>query len=164
MIDIRPLTSESHVDRADALRIFMEAPSYVELHESRSPSEADVDDLFFGAPPKTDISQKSVFGCYVGPDMVGCIDLIRSYPTSDCAWIGLLLFSELHRNRGYGKAALASVMALALEWDCSRIQLATLSTNLRGIAFWQREGFTELRRAHNPRFPAELIVMERRIR
>jgi hypothetical protein len=43
------------------------------------------------------------------------------------------------------------------------LQIATLATNLRGHAFWQREGFRERARASNPRFPAELIVMERAI-
>lgn len=163
MISVRSLSSESQSDRANALRIFLEAPSYVELHECRPPSEEDVEDLFYGVPPKTDIRKKSVLGFYIGPDMIGCADVIRSYPTTDCAWIGLLLFSELHRGRGYGRAALTSVIALARKWDCNRIRLATLSTNLHGVAFWRREGFNELHRASYPRFPAELIVMERPI-
>jgi RimJ/RimL family protein N-acetyltransferase len=114
-------------------------------------------------PPNTDVAKKSVFGFYAGADMIGCADVIRSYPANDCAWIGLLLFSEMHRGQGYGRDALALMIARAREWGCSRLQLATLSTNLRGVAFWQREGFKELRRASNPRFPAELIVMERTI-
>jgi RimJ/RimL family protein N-acetyltransferase len=107
--------------------------------------------------------RKSVFGFYVGPNMIGCADVIRSYPAGDCAWIGLLLFSETHTGRGYGKDALELLSALARSLDCRRLQLATLSANLRGVAFWRREGFKELRRVNNPRFPAELIVMERPI-
>ncbi|WP_407668574.1 GNAT family N-acetyltransferase [Paraburkholderia dilworthii] len=50
--------------------------------------------------------------------MVGCADVIRSYPTDDCAWIGLLLFSGAHQSRGYGKTALALINAIAREWGC----------------------------------------------
>jgi RimJ/RimL family protein N-acetyltransferase len=96
--------------------------------------------------------------------MVGCVDVIRSYPTDDCAWIGLLLFSEMHQSRGYGKTALALVVAMAHEWGCSRVQLAAISTNSRAFAFWQRGGFKEAYRTISQRFIGEVVVMERPIK
>jgi RimJ/RimL family protein N-acetyltransferase len=102
MLTALPLTSESARDCANVLRVFMEAPSYTELVEGRSPSTEDVDDFFFGRPVGKDAAYKSVFGFFVGRDMIGCADVVRSYPADDCVWIGLMLFSEAHHGRGYG--------------------------------------------------------------
>lgn len=164
MLAVRPLSSESDSDCANVLRVFVEASSYTELVEGRPASAEDVDDFFYGKPTGKEEAEKWVFGFYVGPDMPGCADVIRAYPTDDCIWIGLLLFSDRHQGQGYGKAALALLDTMAREWGFRRAQLAVVSTNPRALAFWQREGFTEIRRATNQRFLGELIVMERAIR
>lgn len=163
MLTLLPLAKASPGDYSSVLRIFQESPSYVALHEGRAPSEADVEDFLDGKPDSKDASDKAVYGLHVDGDMIGCADVIRAFPRDDCAWIGLLLFSERHRGRGHGTRALALIDAMARGWGCGSIQIATLATNLRGHAFWLREGFRERSRASNPRFPAELIVMERAI-
>ncbi|ALK33668.1 GNAT family N-acetyltransferase [Burkholderia plantarii] len=164
MLTSLPLTNESASDRASVLRIFTEAPAYTELVEGRPPSTEDVDDFFFGKPVGTDAAHKSVFGFYVEWDMIGCADVIRSYPNGDCVWIGLMLFSEAHQGRGYGKAALGLLIEMAGEWGYRTAQLAVVSTNPRAYSFWQREGFAEIRRESSPRFTGELIVLQRPIR
>jgi len=75
MVTIRPLSSELHSDRADALRIFLAAPSYIELHEFRAPSEEGVEDRFQHMPPETVVAKKSVLGFQVGPDSIGCAEV-----------------------------------------------------------------------------------------
>ncbi|WP_088925379.1 GNAT family N-acetyltransferase [Burkholderia multivorans] len=163
MLKALPLTSESASDRANVLRVFNEASSYTQLVESRSPCAEDVDDFFFSRPMEADVEQKAVFGFYIDMDMVGCTDIIRSYPTDDCFWIGLLLFSEARQGRGHGKAALGLLIEMARGWGYREAQLAVISSNLRAYAFWQREGFTEVRRASNPKFSGDLIVMQRTV-
>ena len=163
MLTALPLTSKSSSDRANVLRVFMEAPSCTELVEGRSPSKEDVDDFFFGMPVGKDVENKSVFGFFVEQDMVGCADVIRSFPTDDCIWIGLMLLSEVHQGRGYGKTTLGLLVKMAANWGYRAAQLAVVSTNPRAHAFWQREGFEEIKRASSPRFTGELIVMQRPI-
>jgi GNAT superfamily N-acetyltransferase len=141
----------------------MEAPSYTHLVEGRPPSEADVDDFFEGMPPGKEATDKFTVGFCVGTDMVGCADVIRAHPANDCAFIGLLLFSEAHQSRGYGKTALSLIDEMARGWSCSKLQLAAISTNPRAFAFWQREGFEVLYRTNNPRFIGDVVVMERAI-
>ncbi|WP_431824918.1 GNAT family N-acetyltransferase [Burkholderia sp. F1] len=163
MLTIRTITRDSAADSVDVLRIFMEAPSYTRLVEGRPPSEADVDDFFNGLPVGKEATDKFTIGFYVDTGMVGCADVIRSYPASDCAFIGLLLFSEAHQSRGFGKIALSLIEEMARGWNCSKTQLAVISTNPRAFAFWQREGFEVLRRTGNPRFTGDVILMERAI-
>lgn len=163
MLAVRALARESADDSAKVLRIFMEAPSYSRLVEGRPPSQADVSDFFDGMPPGKDASDKFSLGFHVGADMVGCADVIRSYPAKDGAFIGLLLFAEAHQGRGYGKHALHLIEKMAQNWGCTTLQLAVISTNPRALAFWQREGFEVLYRKSNPRFTGDVVVMERAI-
>ncbi|MBN3834679.1 GNAT family N-acetyltransferase [Burkholderia sp. Ac-20344] len=163
MLTARPLVSESASDRANVLRVFIEAPSYTELVAGRSPSPEDVNDFFFGKPVGTDAAQKSVFGFFVEREMIGCADVIRSYPTDDCIWIGLMLLTEANQGRGHGKAALRLLIEMADEWGYRAAQLAVVSTHPRAYAFWQREGYEEIRRASSPEFTGDLIVMQRSI-
>ncbi|MBR7944222.1 GNAT family N-acetyltransferase [Burkholderia cenocepacia] len=163
MLTARPLVSESASDCANVLLVFNEAPSYTELVEGRAPSPEDVDDFFFGKPAGTNAAQKSVFGFFAEREMIGCADVIRSYPTDDCIWIGLMPLTEARQGRGHGKAALKLLIEMAGEWGYRAAQLAVVSTNPRAHAFWQREGFEEIRRANSPRFTGDLIVMQRPI-
>jgi ribosomal protein S18 acetylase RimI-like enzyme len=60
--------------------------------------------------------------------------------------------------------AMGLLIEMADEWGYRTAQLAVVSTNWRASAFWQREGFEEIRRATTPKFTGDLIVMERPIR
>ncbi|MBZ5789695.1 GNAT family N-acetyltransferase [Burkholderia contaminans] len=164
MLTIQRLSGESAGDRADVWRVFTEAPSYTQRVEGRLPTGEDVDDFFVGKPANKDAADKSVFGVFVDQQMIGCADVIRAYPNDDCIWIGLLLLSEAHQRRGYGKAALGLLLDMAREWGFRTVQLAVISTNPSAQAFWQREGFVEIRRTVNPRFTGDVIVMQRPIR
>ncbi|OKO87289.1 hypothetical protein AC629_14465 [Bradyrhizobium sp. NAS80.1] len=163
MLSIHALTRDSVSDAAQVLRVFTEAPSYTQLVEGRPPSNADVDDFFNGMPTGKAATDKFTIGFYVGTDMLGCADVIRAYPASDCVFIGLLIFSEAHQSRGYGGTALRLIEELARGWGSTMIQLAVISTNPRAFAFWQREGFEILYRTSNPRFSGDVIVMKRAI-
>ncbi|QDW50008.1 GNAT family N-acetyltransferase [Burkholderia sp. KBS0801] len=163
MLTIRAITRDSASDLADVLRVFMEAPSYTVLVEGRPPSNADVDDFFNGMLAGKVATDKFTIGFYVDTDMVGCADVIRSHPANDCAFIGLLLFSQAHQGRGYGKIALNVIEEMARGWNCSKMQLASISTNPRAFAFWHREGFEVMYRTSIPRFIGDVIVMERAI-
>lgn len=164
VLTVRPLSSESASDCANVLRVFIEAASYTERVEGRPPSTEDVDDFFFGKPASKDAADKSVFGFFVGTDMIGCADVIHAYPADDCIWIGLILLSEAHQGRGHGKAALGMLVEMARERGYRTAQLAVVSTNPRAYEFWRREGFEEIRRTSSPRFTGELIVMQCPIR
>lgn len=159
-----PLVPDSANDAAQVWRIFSAAPSYSQLVEGRPPSHADVEDFFHGMPAGKGASDKFSIGLHAGTGMVGCADVIRGHPDRDCAFLGLLLVSEAHQGRGYGRTALRLIEAMARGWGCTRLQLAVISTNPRALAFWQREGFGIVDRRSNPRFTGDVIVMERTVR
>lgn len=161
MLTSRLLSRDLASDAALVRSVFMQAAAYTQSVEGRAPSSADVDDFFEGMPPGRTAVDKFAIGLFANDGIVGCADVIRGHPDSACAFIGLLLFAEAHQGRGYGKAALCLIDAMARGWGCTRTRLAVVSTNPRALSFWQREGFETLYRVDNERFLGELIVMER---
>ncbi len=164
MLSFRPLHRESPDDRAAVTRVLLAAPTYAWQVEGRAPRAEDADDFFDGRPDGTDLDDKCTLGFLDGSTLIGCADLIRAWPAPDCAWLGLLLFAEAHQGRGHGSAALALLLEMVRGWGCTRLQLAAVASNPGALAFWRRMGFDEVRRACNPRFAAELVVMERAVR
>jgi GNAT superfamily N-acetyltransferase len=76
--------------------------------------------------------------------MVGCIDLIRGCPTSETAWLGLLLLREDHCRRGFGSAAYRELESQVRRWPrIQKIGLGVVATNSEVCAFWEKQGFRQ---------------------
>ena len=85
-----------------------------------------------------------MFGIFAGKEMVGCIDLIRGYPTANAATLGLLLVAEQHQGVGIGCQAFTLLEQFARGWgSCDLIRLAVVMTNSEVISFWRKLGFSE---------------------
>jgi GNAT superfamily N-acetyltransferase len=93
--------------------------------------------------------------------MVGCIDLIRAYPTPDRAYLGLLLFAESHQGKGLGTQALHYITQQAAAWGCTHLRLGVVTTNLTGLAFWRYQGFVPLYQKPQAGYLGEIVVCER---
>jgi len=161
MLLMRSITQKSPEDFEDVFRILRETSGYTELIEGRFPNREDVDDFFAGMPPDKDFADKSTFGFFVGPEMVGIAETMRSYPTPDSVWIGLLLITLSRQGTGLGKQALALLTETMSGWGHVTLQIGVVSTNHAGHSFWKHSGFRELRRVVNSRFSGEMIIMER---
>lgn len=137
------------------------APDYNRIVHGRDPDGREALDTLTALPPGHDPRDKFVLGFELGGQLVGCADVLRGYPASGIAFLGLLLFAESHQGRGLGREALARVEDLAREWDCPVLRLGVITTNVRAHAFWLREGFTEVGRKLVPDATGPAIVMER---
>ena len=100
--------------------------------------------------------------------MVGCVDLIRGYPTSDTAYIGLLLISEQVQRLGIGSATFELVEEYVRGWPvCERVRLAVARTNDGVIPFLRRRGFGptgEIKSYRYGNVESESILFEKRLR
>ena len=161
MLLMRSISQKSPENCEDVFRILKETAAYTELSEGRLPNREDVDDFFAGMPPDKDFTDKSTFGFFVGPEMVGIAETMRSYPTPDSVWIGLLLITQSRQGTGLGKEALALLTETVSGWGHVKLQIGVVSTNHAGHSFWKRSGFRELRRVVSSRFAGEIIMMER---
>jgi GNAT superfamily N-acetyltransferase len=137
------------------------APGYSRIVHGRDPGGREALETFHALPPGKTLADKFVLGFFLGPELVGCAELIRGYPQPEHAYVGLMLFSEAHQNKGLGPKAMAQIALVAARWGCPWIRLAVIATNTRAHAFWLRQGFTEVFRKTIPGVTGEAIVMQR---
>ena len=118
-------------------------------------------------PGKTD-ADKFVFGIFLNETMVGCMDIVRGYPDSQTAYIGLLLLREDHVRRGIGCAAFRIAESEIQAWtEIQKIRLAVIATNREVLPFWERQGFRctgEIKPWRQEKIASEAILMEKQVR
>lgn len=134
---------ESNREDMDALqRVLEAAPTFAERITGAPPGAADAQSTYTILPEGKSYDDKFVFGIFLGSEMVGCIDVIRGYPTENIASLGLMLIAEPHQRQGIGTAAYAELERIVEAWgSCNRIRLQVQMTNADVIAFWRKVGF-----------------------
>jgi RimJ/RimL family protein N-acetyltransferase len=144
------------------------APGYAERVTDAPPGAADAQSTFTVLPEGKSYEDKFVFGIFAGNEMVGCIDLIRSYPTTNAATLGLLLVAEQHQGIGIGRQAFTLLEQFAREWgNCDVIRLAVVMTNSEVIGFWRKLGFSETGETkpyHYGSLRSQAVFMEKPLR
>jgi GNAT superfamily N-acetyltransferase len=160
MLDYCPLSGSSEKDVAELFALFEQAPDYSLIVEGRLPTLEDARVALTETPPGKTLKDKHFGGYWKNGTLVGCMDLIRGYPEPDIAFLGLLLFSESNQGRRLGSHALAHIADMSRSWGCTALRLAVIDKNVRGLAFWQREGFREIYRKPASRFTGDAIVMQ----
>lgn len=149
-------------------RVLEEAPTYSLRISGAPPTSTEAEELFSALPPGKTYRNKFVLGFYLDGVMVGCADVIRSFPSEDKAMIGLLLLSESHQAKGLGSKAYAEVEKLCLSWPEIEIaRIGVVQTNAAVLPFWLKVGFTDTgarRPFEQGRVQSETIVLEKKIR
>lgn len=141
-VTLRELNGE-RAEMADLQRVIEAAPRYAQLVTGVPPGQADAQSTYSILPEGKSYDDKFVFGIYLDDRMIGCVDLIRGYPNTSTAYLGLLLIAEPFQRRRFGGAAYEQVEAAILGWhSCNRVLLAVVRTNGQVIPFWQKLGFS----------------------
>ena len=154
------LYPESVEDVNKLQKILIAAPSYFIQLKGKHPGPDAAMEVLRKLPPGKTNNDKYVFAIQYDNEFIGCIDLVRDYPDSKTAFIGLLLFIESEQNKFHGPKALKQINSLAIQWGCIKLRIAVIDKNQRALAFWKREGFIELYRKHSEQFSSNAIIME----
>jgi diamine N-acetyltransferase len=154
------LSPESEKDVKILQTIYMAAPGYFLLLEGMLPeSDAALKELKEVPPGKSE-RDKFFYGVQLSGKYIGCFDLIRNYPDSKTAFIGLLLLIESEQNKSYGVQVLQYIISLAKQWGCTSLRLGVIEKNQGALAFWKREGFIELNKKPSEQYFCNVILME----
>lgn len=137
----------------------MAAPAYSWLTESKGPAPADAEEILKVCPPGMGQEDKFVLAVLEGEELLGCVDLIRGYPTPDTAYLGLLLLKECRQGRGIGSQVVLRLMEMAANWGCTNMRLGVIETNLPALYFWTKHGFQQVDRKHIAGFSGDTLVM-----
>ncbi|MGH4010475.1 MAG: GNAT family N-acetyltransferase [Pseudonocardiaceae bacterium] len=126
-------------------RVLKGAPTYTELVTGHPPAGAEAQSLLTALPPGITCDSKYLYGFMTDvPELVGCADLIRGWPTDNTALIGLLLLDEAHQGHGVGEAAYHEVEGKVRQWpEIDALRVAVVRSDAAVLPFWRQVGFTE---------------------
>ena len=148
-----------------ALQCVLEAaPAYFETVTGDPPGGAEAQSTFTALPPGKNYDDKFVWGLYSGDAMIGCADVIRGYPVSEKAVIGLLLLAQPWRRRGLGRAFAVLVEQAIAAWpEITRLRIVVVASNEGALAFWRKLEYRETGeiKPAEPEFVREVIVLEK---
>lgn len=121
------------------------APSYAERVSGHPPVDGAAQSLLSSLPPGMTYDSKYVYGFMIdGPEMIGCVDLIRGCPQPSVALINLLLLREKDQGHGLGRSVYELVEAKVRRWpEIDMIRVPVPRTNATVLPFWRHMGFTE---------------------
>lgn len=129
-------------DRAAVAELFAATPDYAARLSGRGPTEADVRELFESRPPGVDADAKVVLGWFEGGELVGVADLVRGFPRTGVAYVGLLLVRGDRQGRGTGRALHEDLVRLARRWGATTMRLGVVAANAAGAEpFWHACGY-----------------------
>lgn len=140
-VTFRYLTQEA--DSELALEIFKASQDYLDMETGQKATLENVKVFFEELPPKVSPDAKISLGITDGNgNGIGLMDVVRGYRRTTDWYIGQLMLTPEARGRGLGKEALEWVSNLARSEGARRLLLCVVEENVKGRAFWEREGFT----------------------
>ena len=88
------------------------------------------------------MADKSLYGVYRGEEIVGCVEVIRGFPTEEVAMIGLLLIHQTSQGQGLGRLAYEATEEVCRSWPSTRrLRIGVILSNDIVLAFWKKMGF-----------------------
>ena len=141
MLYLKPIHTSSY-DLALLQRLLEQAPRYAQIATLKPVSPSAAADILAALPPGKTYRDKFVLGVFNDYKLVGCIDLIRGYPSESVAYVGLLLIAEPYEGSGFGAQAFERVFDVVASWPtCTAIKIGVLANNEKAVRFWSKLGF-----------------------
>lgn len=99
-------------------------------------------------PPGIDYSKKTYIAFYEENKCIALVDFIEGYPNKQTGYLGLLMLDETLHRHGIGKKILENLLSVIKVEGFQYMELACYECNERGITFWNKMGFKEIRRSN----------------
>jgi len=157
----RILDQSAPEDLQSLQRLHSSVPNFYQTTFGLPPTGNEAKETFFDLPPGKGLEDKFVIGYFLAEELVGCAEILRFFPDTHTAYIGLLIISESHQGFGIGTQILQRIYQTASIWGCSQIRLAVISTNTKGHSFWAKAGFQELEQRPYSNALGPAIIMQR---
>jgi len=166
---LRTLNKVNPADVATLQFVLESAPTYSLNVSGQFPNNNVAEEVFEALPSADfDFQKKFVLSVEINNEAIGCVDALRGFPNTQTATLGLLLISEQHQGKGFGKAAYSAFEAFVKEWEeIETVRISVVATNAGVMPFWKRLGFKETgtRRPYkNASVVSEAIVLEKGVR
>lgn len=107
------------------------------------PGAADAVSTFLALPEGVDYDSKLLLGLWRNGGLVGALDCIMGYPTSQAWTVGLMAVAQRHRRQGVATAVLAWLEDTAAGRGASTVRIGLRGTNEAGYEFLVNRGYAE---------------------
>lgn len=101
-------------------------------------SESDLGEVLFSGDPKCDFVVAVLDEILVG--FAAFYPVFSTYAAKPGLWMDDLFVDEKFRGRGIGLRLLKCLASEASQRGCCKLEWSLQTSNLRGIAFYEREG------------------------
>ena len=125
-----------------------------------------LDDILANAtavPPKYDIRGKHYLGILEEDNPIALLDVLVGYPSHETVYIGLLLIHGKKQGNAVGTTIVDAICEAAQKIDCTQIELGVISSNIKAISFWTKQGFVQtgtIETTHMDK-PAVIVTMRK---
>lgn len=155
---VRPLTE----DDADAVfALCRENPQYYEYcppFVTPDSVRADMRAL----PPGKEPRDKYYLGFFDEKDLICILDLINGYPYPAAAFLGFFMMAVPYQKKGIGSLIVSELCVALKDQGFEEVRLARVEGNPQPEAFWHKNGFTGIGKAHNTE-NCSVIVMSKKL-
>jgi GNAT superfamily N-acetyltransferase len=114
---------------------------FSEMERGLTDHERQTEGFFHDAPPNADPAKQMRLGVFDGERLIGVVSVDFGFPEASDGYIGLMAFAEDVRGGGLGPKLLVHIEAESRKRGAVRLFVGVLIANVKGRAFWEREGF-----------------------
>lgn len=155
-VDLVPVRNED----LGAIQWVLEASTdFAMLVEGSPPPPDEARRLVESLPPGSVPYDKAVMLVQCAGVNLGVLDIVRDWPRPGTWMLGLLVLVPAARGMGIGRRIVAAVDRWVAESGGERIRISVAPANLRGLAFWRREGFRPIENSRSGPYRFERPVM-----
>ena len=133
------------------------------LTAGKEASPESISDAISQTPPGFELKNKYFLGVRKNGAAVGVLDFLIGYPEKNCLWIGLLIIHGEMQGKQAGSEIVHALLNAAKAEGLETAQLGVIENNTRGMTFWQKFGFQEIRQTPAGENGLKTIVMEKRL-
>ncbi len=94
-------------------------------------------------------------------DFCGCVALERAGP--EVCYLERLAVLPAHQRQGFGRALVDHVLEEARLSGARQVDIGIIAEHFELKDWYKKIGFIELRKAHSPHFPFEILFMSKRL-
>lgn len=147
-------------------KLFQQTPQYFIKTKGHPPQGNEARKMLEEKPLGFSELAKSL-GIYHQQELIGYIDLIKSFPHPNSVTIGLLMISELNQGKGWGKKSYQLLEQIISGWgNFNTIRIGILEVNSQVVPFWEKLNFqdTGKRLAFNENeISTKIMIFEKKI-
>lgn len=98
-------------------------------------------------PPGIDLSKKTYVALYEKNRCIAVLDFIEGFPEENIGYLGLFMLDKEVQGKGVGKDIFSKLFEVSTKKGFEIIELACYETNKKGLSFWSKMGFCEVRKS-----------------